>query len=173
MTDINPSLFWQFSCAFYRTSHVKNACLFLQDQHQIHVNLLLLCFYLDQQLIGYDQKCLQKLHYFSEAIERRYFRSFREKRYRAKNTKKYAPLLAAEIKAEEKMQHKLLSILRKNHKGNHRGNHRRNHRNNTPNATHSSTWVWNYLHASSVCDEKIKSITASFSQAFASLPFSP
>jgi len=55
--NIEPTPFWRFSLYFYRQSGVSDACIALQDDCGVDVNLLLFLFWLasDRQLLSADE----------------------------------------------------------------------------------------------------------------------
>jgi uncharacterized protein (TIGR02444 family) len=60
---------WQFSCEFYQQEGIQSACLELQDQHQMQVNVLLLMRYLGGLNYKIDANQLVELLENTQLIE--------------------------------------------------------------------------------------------------------
>lgn len=56
------SAFWDFSLRLYAQPEIAAACLQLQDNHGVNVNLLLWCCWLEQQHILLTAERLQRAH---------------------------------------------------------------------------------------------------------------
>lgn len=59
--------FWDFSLAFYGQNTVKEACLALQNQHGLDVNVLLFCCWLAKE--GYEPLTIEQMAKVAELSE--------------------------------------------------------------------------------------------------------
>ncbi|MDH3976922.1 MAG: TIGR02444 family protein [Gammaproteobacteria bacterium] len=71
--DFPEHAFWDFSLAFYRKPGVADACLYLQDQYGLNVNILLLCIWSGKTTDGplttmQLEACTQRIRDWEEKV---------------------------------------------------------------------------------------------------------
>lgn len=104
--------FWQWSGQHYANEDVKNACLALQDEFGLNVNLLLLCQYAQTQglgiSIGQIPVLIACIGHSDEAL-----RAHRAQRKAAKtgDPSVYTQLLEQELAMERAQQSELIACL--------------------------------------------------------------
>ena len=114
--------FWNFSLGLYARPGVEAACLALQDDHGLDVNLALLCCFLGRHGVKLDEAGLAPLMRQSKAWNETVLQPLRHLRRRLKSdpvgaigpqeadaTRK--AILAAELEAEKAQQHMLYKVL--------------------------------------------------------------
>lgn len=104
--------FWRYACALYASQGVKSRCLALQDEHQLNVNLVLLCLFMDSRA-----RCLPS-SWFGQALAaikpldgklqelRRTRRALK-----ARDPDGYSKALARELRLERQQQQVLVDSL--------------------------------------------------------------
>lgn len=83
LTDDRPNL-WEFSLQHYSRPGVADACLRLQDEHGVNVNLLLWCAWLEQLGIILDSVRLRNAQERIQAWDENYVVPLRQLRRRMK-----------------------------------------------------------------------------------------
>jgi uncharacterized protein (TIGR02444 family) len=79
-----PNSLWDFSLALYAQPGVADACLQLQDEHGLNVNLLLWCVWLEQLDVHLTEAHFQEAHHHTDEWDRRYVVPLRQLRRRMK-----------------------------------------------------------------------------------------
>lgn len=112
MPQCEQVLFWQWSVQRYGSAGVRDACLRLQDQFDLNVNILLLCEFLRQRDIALSARHIQMLVQ-SIAESDRGLKRHRNKRREAKTyqPEHYKALLEAELSLEQQQQALLVDTL--------------------------------------------------------------
>lgn len=116
------SAFWEFSLALYARTGVEEACLALQDEHGLDVNLALLCCFLGRHGVKLEEAGLSPLIRQSKAWSETILQPLRHLRRRLKTdpvgaigpTEAQATrraIQAAELEAEKAQQHMLYRVL--------------------------------------------------------------
>jgi len=107
---LTPEDFWQFSVSRYGKPGVADACLTLQDQFGINVNLVLLycwCIEHNYQPSSAEREAMQDaVAQTNPAIE-----LHRQKRRLAKNSPNYEAMKQAELELEAEQQRALVAAL--------------------------------------------------------------
>lgn len=108
----DPKAFWQFSVALYARKGVKDYCLFLQNEHAVDINLLLLCRWLDEQGFRLPADKLDELINLSGHWQHSVLAPLRANRGALKkDTEAYASALEAELAMEAKEQQALIDFV--------------------------------------------------------------
>ena len=110
--ELTPELFWQHSLQHYAQPGVADACLALQDNYQVNVNLLLFyhwCFTVNQPVPRSLRKALD------EAVVRTdpAIQNHRIRRRAAKGSKVYEALKQQELELEAAQQAELVAAYQK------------------------------------------------------------
>ena len=110
--ELTPELFWQHSLQHYAQPGVAEACLALQDNYQVNVNLLLFyhwCFTVNQPIPLLLRKALD------EAVVRTdpAIQNHRIKRREAKGSSDYEVLKQQELELEAAQQAELVAAYQK------------------------------------------------------------
>jgi uncharacterized protein (TIGR02444 family) len=110
--ELTPELFWQHSLQHYAQPGVADACLALQDNYQVNVNLLLFyhwCFTVNQTLPQSLRKVLD------EAVARTdpAIKNHRIRRREAKGSSDYEVLKQQELELEAAQQAELVAAYQK------------------------------------------------------------
>lgn len=110
--ELTPELFWQHSLQHYAQPGVADACLALQDNYQVNVNLLLFyhwCFTVNQTLPQSLRKALD------EAVARTdpAIKNHRIRRREAKGSSDYEVLKQQELELEAAQQAELVAAYQK------------------------------------------------------------
>ena len=110
--ELTPELFWQHSLQHYAQPGVAEACLALQDNYQVNVNLLLFyhwCFTVNQPIPLLLRKALD------EAVVRTdpAIQNHRIKRREAKGSSDYEVLKQQELELEAAQQAELVATYQK------------------------------------------------------------
>lgn len=101
--ELTPALFWQHSLAVYGKPGVASACLTLQDDYQVNVNLLL--FY--HWCYGNQVRVSPSLHHALNTVisqTDKAIQAHREIRRKAKGTSEYEQLKQDELTLEAAQQ---------------------------------------------------------------------
>ena len=105
--------FWQYSLALYKHESVEAACLQLQDEHGLNVNLVLLCCFMHR-----TNRSMQTLDFIellaSMSESERQIRAHRLQRRECKSGPAhiYQQMLADELKLEKQFQCRLMELAR-------------------------------------------------------------
>ena len=91
-----PSAFWDFSLAFYAEPAVRDACLALQDERGLDVNLILLAAWLARAGRGVEPALARQLRAISDRHQTSIMRPLREAR-RALDPDAAEPWLAPRV----------------------------------------------------------------------------
>ncbi len=117
MSNLDFDRLWIECEALYPAN--KNACLKLQDEHDVNVNLLLLALYLDKYTeLRYSQTQWLQLINSIEDWESSTLKPFRKSRRLAKNTvekNKYQQMLTEELVMERESQKLINNVLASMH----------------------------------------------------------
>ncbi|MDC8829326.1 TIGR02444 family protein [Alteromonas gilva] len=110
MTQLTKDTFWQHSVAVYTKEGVAKACLTLQDQYQVNVNLLLLLHWCITHQYQVDDALLTRLR---QAVAQTdpVIQAHRQQRRNAKGTEHYETLKAMELELEAQQQAALVAVL--------------------------------------------------------------
>lgn len=84
MPPDTASNLWDFSLALYARADVANACLQLQDEHGVNVNILLWCAWLEQRGLALDEARLHSAQKRIHAWDEHYVIPLRHLRRRMK-----------------------------------------------------------------------------------------
>ena len=110
--ELTPELFWQHSLQHYAKPSVADACLALQDNYQVNVNLLLFyhwCFTVNQPLPQALRKALDEAVAATEPA----IQTHRVRRRAAKGSSDYEALKQQELELEAAQQAELLAAYQK------------------------------------------------------------
>ena len=110
--ELTPELFWQHSLQHYAQPGVADACLALQDNYQVNVNLLLFyhwCFTVNQTLPRSLRKALDEAVATTDPA----IQNHRIRRRAAKGSKVYEALKQQELELEAAQQAELVAAYQK------------------------------------------------------------
>ncbi len=103
--------FWLYSIGIYQQASVKRACLAMQNQHGLNVNILLLCGYLTKSEIFINKIGFEYLIDQIKDLDKETSR-LRQIRIASKNeAEKYSQLLKQELDLEKRQQQQLIASL--------------------------------------------------------------
>jgi uncharacterized protein (TIGR02444 family) len=116
-----PQNFWEFSLELYDREGVATACLALQKEYQLDVNLLLFCYWHGSNFGVIDTELLRQVRDFSAEWRRHVVKPLRDARswmkLSADNDEQFQLLRAGiktkELAAEKYQQERLASIASK------------------------------------------------------------
>lgn len=104
--------FWDYAVHTYSLHGVQDACLYVQDNYGMDVNMLLLCSWLDKQKVSLTKDGLHALHAASQHWQNTVLHPFRAKRRALnKKTDAYRAHLKQELLLEKDEQQALLQAL--------------------------------------------------------------
>lgn len=110
---------WDFSLSLYANRELADACLHLQDQQGVNVNLILWCAWLEYLGVYLEDAHLQEAHHHVDAWDQHYVIPLRQLRRRMKaefgtadaNIEAVrASIQQAELAAEKELQRRLQQI---------------------------------------------------------------
>lgn len=106
--------FWQWSCAVYGYSEVRQQCLQLQNRFELNINYLLLALYLERKSIDLTENDWRKVISDGQKINAQVHK-IRSKRlkFKGKDNNVYQDLLALELKGERIIQKTALKSVNK------------------------------------------------------------
>jgi len=110
--ELTPELFWQHSLHIYAQAGVARACLALQDDYQVNVNLLLFyhwCFTVKQPVPQALQNALNEAIAATDPA----IQNHRIKRRAAKGSSDYEALKQQELELEAAQQAELVTTYNK------------------------------------------------------------
>ncbi len=96
MTDYSTTTLWDFSLALYNEKPVQNACLALQDRHDIDVNILLFCCWLGIRNTAIDRNEMQTVLTHTQVWQRMVVKPLRAIRHDMKGGVGLFPVNEAE-----------------------------------------------------------------------------
>ncbi len=115
-----PGSFWKFSLNFYSKIDVQRACLRLQDEHGLDVNMVLFCSWAWQQSLHIEASQFQALYAFTQQWQQTAVSPLRELRRSLKSqpvagaigvTDFRAAVQALELEAEKLQQHSMQGLI--------------------------------------------------------------
>lgn len=110
--ELTPELFWQHSLQHYAQLGVADACLALQDNYQVNINLLLFyhwCYTVNQPVTRALRKALDEAVATSDPA----IRQHRSRRRAAKGSSDYEALKQQELELEAAQQAELVATYQK------------------------------------------------------------
>ena len=110
--ELTPELFWQHSLQHYAKPGVADACLALQDNYQVNVNLLLFyhwCFTVNQPVPRSLRKALDEAVATTDPA----IQAHRIRRRAAKGSSDYEALKQQELELEAAQQAELVAAYQK------------------------------------------------------------
>lgn len=111
---LDPDEFWEFAANQYGLDGVKERCLALQNNHNVDINLLLLCHWLDSQQLVIAENTLCELARISDDWQKSLLAPLRAQRAAMKKPgAPYQAALARELTEEKKEQRALVACLNK------------------------------------------------------------
>lgn len=111
MATLNEDAFWRFSIDLYSREPIKQACLAMQDQFNLNVNVTLLCCWLDSLQMKLDKPQLDELLNAIKDSDAE-LKQHRQLRMASKNRPdSYAQLLREELELERVQQRTLIKAL--------------------------------------------------------------
>ena len=106
------AIFWDFSIALYRSQGIKAACLALQDESGLDVNMLLYCCWAGQGGHRFSHEEMRRLHALSSSWQGNVMRAMRQLRQRIGQEPDaegcYAAAKSLELQLERVEQSRLL-----------------------------------------------------------------
>lgn len=113
MTQLfDPDEFWNFSGQIYSQAGVKECCLTLQNHHNVDINLLFLCCWIDEQQLVITEAVLQELMELSKIWQTRQLNPLRAARIKLeKGSASYQTAVKHELDTEKKEQRALINLL--------------------------------------------------------------
>lgn len=111
---LSTETFWAFSLNLYQHNEIKQACLSLQNDFDLNVNLLLLCSFLDHNRIDLSARQFDQLRAAITPIDNQ-IKQIRQQRIAQKNLDqgRYKALLDQELTLEKSQQACLIAVFNK------------------------------------------------------------
>ncbi|MBR9790293.1 MAG: TIGR02444 family protein [Gammaproteobacteria bacterium] len=110
--ELSPELFWQHSLQHYAQPGVADACLALQDNYQVNVNLLLFyhwCYTVNQPVTPALREALEEAVATTDSA----IQQHRVRRRAAKGSSDYEALKQQELELEATQQEELVATYQK------------------------------------------------------------
>lgn len=112
--ELTPELFWQHSLQHYAQPGVADACLALQDNYQVNVNLLLFyhwCYTVNQPVTPAVREALEEAVATTDPA----IQQHRIRRRAAKGSNNYEALKQQELELEAAQQAELIAAFNEGH----------------------------------------------------------